>query len=217
MTTPYPFQEDVIDKVHAAIATGKRRLLIVAPTGSGKTVKASAIIKRAVQNRQGVLVLAHRREIIAQTSRKLHAHGVAHGIIQAGVRPRSHEDVQLASVQTLWVRAMRAECMDLPKADMLVIDECHHAPARTYRKIIDAYPEAVLIGLTATPCRGDGRGLGGIFETIVEAPQVAELIEGGYLVSSRVYAPVNPNLKGVRPSLAIITKANSLIEWTKPN
>ena len=55
--------------------------------------------------------------------------------------------------------------MKLPPADLLMIDECHHATATTWRKIIEAYPDAVLIGLTATPCRGDGRGLGGIFTT----------------------------------------------------
>lgn len=197
--TPFPFQDDVIAKVEAAVASGKRRLLIVAPTGSGKTVMGSAIIKRHIRDlRSGVLVLAHRREIINQTSKKLHNHGVAHSIIQAGVRPRPLEPVQIASVQTLWTRAMYTDRMDLPPAALLVVDECHHSPARSYRKIIDSYPDAILIGLTATPCRGDGRGLGGIFEEIVEAPQVAELIEGGYLVKSRVYAPSNPNLKGVR-------------------
>ena len=71
-------------------------------------------------------------------------------------------------------------------------------PATTYKKIIDAYPDAILLGLTATPCRGDGRGLGGIFERMIECPQVAELIAGGYLVKTRTYAPVNPDLKGVR-------------------
>jgi DNA repair protein RadD len=88
--------------------------------------------------------------------------------------------------------------MPLPPADLLVIDEGHHCPAATYRKIIEAYPDAVLLGLTATPCRGDGRGLGGIFQVIIECPQVAELIEQKYLVRTRVYAPVNPDLKGVR-------------------
>jgi superfamily II DNA or RNA helicase len=88
--------------------------------------------------------------------------------------------------------------MELPPADLLIIDECHHCPAQTYRKIIDAYPDAIVLGLTATPCRGDGRGLGGIFETIIECPQVASLIQQGYLVKTRVYAPVNPNLKGVK-------------------
>ena len=92
---------------------------------------------------------------------------------------------------------MRTNRMELPSADLLIIDEAHHCPANTYRKIIDAYPQAVLIGLTATPCRGDGRGLGGIFDVIVECPQVAELIEQKYLVRTRVFAPVDPDLKGV--------------------
>jgi len=92
---------------------------------------------------------------------------------------------------------MRTGRMELPPADLLIIDEAHHCPANTYRKIIDAYPQAILIGLTATPCRGDGRGLGGIFELIVECPQVAELIEQKYLVRTRVFAPVDPDLKGV--------------------
>jgi superfamily II DNA or RNA helicase len=145
-----------------------------------------------------VLVVAHRREIITQTSDKLHANGVRHGIIMAGVKSRPLNFVQVASIQTLWARAVRRASMELPKVELLVIDECHHCPAKTYRKIVDAYPNAILLGLTATPCRGDGRGLGGIFEVIIECPQVAELIEQGYLVKTRVYAPVIPDLKGVR-------------------
>jgi superfamily II DNA or RNA helicase len=88
--------------------------------------------------------------------------------------------------------------MKLPPADLIVVDECHHCPANSYQTIIDAYPDAIILGLTATPCRGDGRGLGGIFQTIIETPQVAELVEKGFLVKTRVYAPVIPDLKGVR-------------------
>jgi DNA repair protein RadD len=88
--------------------------------------------------------------------------------------------------------------MELPPADLLIIDEAHHCPAASYRAIVDGYPDATLLGLTATPCRGDGRGLGGIFETIIECPQVADLITQGYLVKTRVYAPTTPDLKGVR-------------------
>jgi DNA repair protein RadD len=195
---PYPFQETLVADFERAIASGKNRPIIVLPTGGGNTIVGSAIIKKYAANRRGVLVLAHRREIIKQTSGKLLKHGVPHGIIQAGITPRPLEDVQLASIQTLWTRAIHTGSMDLPRAELLVVDECHHAPARTYRKIIDAYPDAILLGLTATPCRGDGRGLGGIFDTIVEGPQVAELIEQGYLVKTRVYAPAEPDLKGVR-------------------
>jgi DNA repair protein RadD len=200
MTDLRPYQTEVIAGLDREHVTGKRRILMVAPTASGKTLIAAAIIKRAIEEFKDVLVLAHRREIIGQTSRKLFDQGIAHGIIQAGMEKllRPMERVQVASVQTLTARAVRSNRMELPKAKLLVIDEAHHTPASTYRKIIEAYPEATLLGLTATPCRGDGRGLGGIFETIVKTPQVAELIEGGFLVRTRVYAPVMPDLKGVR-------------------
>jgi superfamily II DNA or RNA helicase len=171
--------------------------LLVAPTGSGKTVKATEIIKGAVAGGAAVLFLAHRREIIAQTSAKLKKYGLRLGVIQSGIDPRPMERVQVASIQTLFVRSVKSNTMLAPLVDLLVIDEAHHAPAMTYQKIIDAYPNAKILGLTATPCRGDGRGLGGIFTKIVEAPQVAELIERGCLVKTKVYAPVDPNLKGI--------------------
>jgi len=169
----------------------------VSPTGSGKTVMGTEIVKAAVARRESVLFLAHRREIIAQTSQKLFKYGLRHGIIQAGFDPRPMELVQVASVATLFVRGVKSDAMRMPPADLIVIDEAHHAPANSYQKIVEAYPDAKILGLTATPCRGDGRGLGGIFTKIVEAPQVAQLIERGCLVKTRVYAPVDPNLRGV--------------------
>jgi superfamily II DNA or RNA helicase len=193
-----PYQTDVVAQIEQAIAAGEKRILVVAPTGSGKTVIASAIIEKFTKRYRPVVVLAHRKEIIDQTSKKLRGSAITHGIVKAGYSPRPMERVQVASVQTLWVRAMRSEAMTLPPADLLIVDECHHAAAHTWRKIIEAYPAAVLIGLTATPCRGDGRGLGGIFTTMIECPQVAPLIEQGYLVKTRVYAPVDPDLRGIK-------------------
>jgi DNA repair protein RadD len=197
-----PYQTRVLEEFNEAIECGSKRIIVVAPTGSGKTVVAAMIIKQATAAYKNVLVLAHRREIITHTSKKLHDNGIRHGIIQAGLGKflRPMEYVQVASIQTLHARAVRSDRMKLPPADLLIIDEAHHCPANTYRTIIDAYPDALLIGLTATPCRGDGRGLGGIFDSIVEAPQVADLIELGFLVKTRVYAPkeYQPDLKGVR-------------------
>jgi DNA repair protein RadD len=167
-----PYQTDVVAEYERTIEAGCKRIILVAPTASGKTVVGSEIIKRVVERHQSVLVLSHRREIITHTSRKFYDHGIRHGVVQAGLEKllRPMESVQVASVQTLWVRAVRSEAMALPPANLLIIDEAHHCPANTYSKIIASYPDAVLLGLTATPCRGDGRGLGGIFETLIECP-----------------------------------------------
>jgi DNA repair protein RadD len=192
-----PYQVDTIEKCRHQVSEGNRRIIAVAPTGAGKTIIGTRIIQGAVAKGKRALVLAHTREIIAQTSDKLAAEGVDHGIVQAGFQTRD-ASVQVATVQTLWARAMRSRLMELPAADLLIVDECHHSTAATWRKIIEAYPQAVLLGLTATPCRGDGRGLGGIFDALVECPQVADLIAEGWLVGTRVYAPSEPDLTGVR-------------------
>jgi DNA repair protein RadD len=199
MITLRPYQTDVAERVERALEAGERPI-IVAPTGSGKTVIFCELIRRAVAKHKTVLVLAHRREIIDQTSRKLSDHGVRHGIIQSGrdndLRPM--EPVQVAAIATLWVRAVRSKTMPLPPADLIIVDESHHAVAHTYSKLLAAYPSAAVLGVTATPCRGDGRGLGGIFTSLVEAPQVAELIVDGFLVRSLCYAPIEPDLRGVK-------------------
>ena len=179
-----PYQADIIQQCRQRLLSGFSKICLVAPTGAGKTIIAAEIIRDAVANGERVLVMGHTREIIKQISTKLFAHDIVHGVIQAGFMTRPDASVQVASIQTLWVRAMRANRMELPSADLLIIDEGHHCPANTYRKIIDAYPQAVLMGLTATPCRGDGRGLGGIFDLIIECPQVADLIAEKYLVKS---------------------------------
>ena len=103
--------------------------------------------------------------------------------------------MQVASIQTLWSRAVQRENMELPPAELLVIDEATTARQTPIARSSRLIPTRSCSGLTATPCRGDGRGLGGIFEVIIECPQVADLIEQGYLVKTRVYAPVMPDLQ----------------------
>jgi superfamily II DNA or RNA helicase len=93
---------------------------------------------------------------------------------------------------------VRSRTIELPEADIVIVDECHHCRAQTWQQIISAYPAAKIIGLTATPCRGDGRGLGNVFDVIIETANVADLIRDGYLVSTKVFAPTRPDLTGVR-------------------
>jgi superfamily II DNA or RNA helicase len=193
-----PYQADFVSRFEKAVHEGKRRILGVGPTGCGKTIIFAAIARAATGRHRRVLVLAHRRELIKQTSSKLYAVGVGHGIILSGWPTRSGERVQVASISTLHARAVRTSAMVLPPADLIIVDEAHHARARTYRRLIKAYPDAVTLGLTATPCRGDGRGLGNVFDVLIEGPSVAELIAAGYLVPTVVYAPTRPDLTGIR-------------------
>ena len=186
-----PYQREVIAQINAAL---ERRIMLVAPTGSGKTVIASDLIHCAIDRH--VLFLAHRRELIRQTRDHLAAFGVTAGIILAGESMDRMRGVQVASVQTLHSRCIRGS-QDLPPANIVFVDEAHHCPARSYRTIIERYPAAKIIGMTATPCRRDGHGLGGIFERMVECPQISDLIKLGYLVPTKVFAPSKPDLSGV--------------------
>jgi DNA repair protein RadD len=194
-----PYQQEVVDEYGRMVAAGTRRIIIVAPTGAGKTVIAAEIIKRAAAAHKEILFVAHRNELLTQARDKLKTFGIDPGIIKAGrdkdARPMAA--VQVAGIQTLHARAVRAKSMELPPADVLFVDEAHHVRARTYQAIVEGYPNAIIVGLTATPCRGDGRGLGNVFEAMIECPQIGELIELKHLVKLKIFAPPAPNLRGV--------------------
>lgn len=190
MTEFRAYQGTMVDQIEAA--TGS--VLCVMPTGSGKTVVAAAIIERAAKAGRRVLVVTHRREILAQTSLKV---PLDHGLIQAGLNVEPELPIQIASIQTLWARCMRTDKMPLPSAQVLIVDEAHHIAAPTWRGILENYPNAKLVGLTATPCRSDGRGLGNYFNRVIEGPQIPDLIALGHLVRTVYYAPAEPDLRGV--------------------
>lgn len=212
-----PYQADVIARAWQAIVAGHRRILLVAPTGAGKTVIAGALTQERVAAGARALFLAHRRELVTQASAKLYSVGVDHGIVQAGMPTRPLARVQVASISTLHARAVRSEAMPLPPADLVLVDEAHHARSRSWQAILDAYPEAVIIGLTATPCRGDGRGLGNLFDCIIECPGIAELTTMGHLVPARIYAPAEPDLKGIKTARGDYIEADLAKRMNRPD
>ncbi len=179
------YQQRAVGHVIEVIDRGP---ILVAPTASGKTVMATAMVEHL---RVPTLWLAHRKELIDQAAQRLEAHGLTTGIIMAGFAPMPLAQVQVASVQTLIRR-------DKPAAELIVIDECHHATADSYRSVLDAYPNARVAGLTATPFRLDGRGLGDLFGELVVAACADELCDTGVLHRPKVWASRSPDLRGVK-------------------
>lgn len=192
------YQTAAIDALRAHIRAGKRRLLVVLPTGGGKTVIAAAIVLNALARGRRVLFAAHRRELIYQCRAKLLAAGIAEsdiGIMMAN-DPLTNlaAPIQIASVDTLRNR-------DLPQADLLIIDEAHRSLSNTYLKLIEHYTSqgATLLGLTATPYRADGGGLGNVYEHLEVVATPRQLIAEGFIAEPRVFAPSDgPDLRGVR-------------------
>ena len=184
------YQRDCLDDLRDVYRSGKRAPILQLATGGGKTIIFVAEIKRRVSRGHRALVLVHRRELIWQACAKLDLAGVPQGIIAAGIAPTPRKAVQVASVQTL---SRRLGSIRDDEFDFVVIDECHHARADTWGRVLDALPYADLLGCTATPARLDGKGLGlrsgGFFDAIVSGPSIGELIEDGHLSPVRCFAP----------------------------
>jgi DNA repair protein RadD len=187
------YQIDDIERIRAEIRSDKKRVVYVLATGGGKTVISAEIIRSAVAKGSKVFFVAHRKELIDQTSNKLHDFGVRHGVMMANHPLRDPSaPVQVISIQT----GIRRE---LPyKPHLVFVDECHRIAAESYKDFLLDCGDPVVVGITATPVRGDLQGLGGkIFQSMVVGPQMSSLIQQGFLVKPRVFS-WKINLKGVR-------------------
>jgi superfamily II DNA or RNA helicase len=207
------YQEDFVGLIRGALRS-VRSVVGVLQTGGGKTVCFSKIASGVASRGKTVWILAHRKEIISQISMSISRFDVRHQVVandktvrrlisrqylergESFVVPVSN--VVVASVQTL---VNRIGSMPLP--DYMIVDECHHVtPGSSWGRVVAANPAAKIIGVTATPCRLDGKGLGlaagGYFEELVEGVSAAELIERGFLCRYRVYTPGNVDVSGLR-------------------
>jgi len=185
------YQAELKARVRAAFAKGYRRVCLVLPPGGGKTAIFCSIAEDVDKRRKRAIILVHRRHLIHQAQRHLSEMGVKHGIIAPGY-PMSNERIQIASVQTL-----KNRIADIERPDMIITDEAHHSTARTWDFVLNRW-HCWQLGVTATPCRLDGRGLHTHYDFLTQGPTVNELIGLGYLVRPTVYAPpIRADLSGL--------------------
>jgi len=187
-----PRQQKALTDLRQAYASGARAPILVAPTGFGKTATAAEVVRMTVARGKNVWFLAHLKEILDDTSARLRSAGIPHGHIRAGRHINYSAMVQVVGVATA-VRRQR-----LPKPNLIIIDECHLAVADSYKRVITATGNPLLMGLTGTAQRLDGRGLGEVFDRLVPTCSTAELIDEGLLAPVRVYAPPGIDLGGLR-------------------
>ncbi|WP_423207223.1 DEAD/DEAH box helicase [Paracoccus yeei] len=201
-----PRQKTFVERSVAALAS-RGNTLGVAPTGAGKTIMLSAVTGEMIADGAKACVLAHRDELTAQNRAKFQrvVPGVATSVIDATEKSWGGQ-VAFAMVPTL---ARASNLADMPRLDLLVVDEAHHAVADSYRRIIDrvreANPDARIFGVTATPNRGDRKGLREVFDNVADQVRLGELIASGHLVPPRTFVidvGVQDELRSVRKTMS---------------
>lgn len=187
------YQSALVAKVGAALRAGRRRIVLVLPPGGGKTVIAAFVAQRFAARADSVFFNCHRAELVQQTSLTFAACNLPHGFIAAGRAQTRTSLVNVCSIDTLKNRVAH-----LTPPRVVLWDECHHIGAAGWAAIMAAWPDAIHIGLTGTPWRSDGTGLGAYFEDMVLGPTPAELIATGSLSPYRIFAPPAPDMGGVK-------------------
>ncbi len=192
-----PYQQTFTADISAALRI-HRRVVGTMATGSGKGTVAAHMAATAAQRGHRVYVLAHRKELIEDLSGRMSSHGVRHGLIAMHRSMDLSQPVQVCSVDTLARRLHK-----VPAPTLIIQDEAHHLiEGNKWGKVIAAWPNAYLVGLTATPQRLSGEGLGeghgGYFRHLVLGPTAQWLTDQGFLARARVLAPPGVDLSGIR-------------------
>jgi superfamily II DNA or RNA helicase len=195
MVTLREDQQDIIARVRAKFAEGKRSVLMQMATGAGKTYTAAFVMKEAAKKGNRTLFLCNRRELIDQTVAAFDNIGVKADVIAAGFKPDYNNFIQVGSIDT--IRARLDDVMFFP--DLVIWDECRAIASPSWAMIREHYAPAYHLGLDATPKRLDRKALRPYFEDMVCGLTIGELIERGALVPPKVYAPaVRPDMSGVK-------------------
>ena len=185
------YQIAICERVNEAFEA-HRSVMMQMPTGTGKTVVLASLVKGVLHGDAdgSVLIVAHRMELIEQTGAFLERFGITYGVIAGGKRPKAWMPVMVASVQTLSAQLGGLEAALSPS--LIVIDEAHHALAKSYQMLWRAWPKAKFLGLTATPYRLSGEGFTDLFEVLVESWSIKQFIADGWL-SPYDYYSIRPD------------------------
>lgn len=194
MTKLRDYQVRAVNMLYKKLREGKKKLLWVMPTGAGKSTVTAFVAKQIYDSNKRLMFIVHSEELVKQFANRLkNQFGLYSGIVMAGHEPNYNMRIQSVSLMT----AIRRK--NLPEADAIFIDEAHRSKAKSYEKLIEKYPNAKIIGLTATPFRMDGKPLGDIYEDIVHPVRIQELIKKGFLVPSKPFVPSESvDMKGVK-------------------
>lgn len=188
-----PYQTEILNTAREDMKKGIKNILIQSPTGSGKTLLTAHMLKTASGKGVSSIFIVHRRELVKQSTRSFSNVGVEHGIIAAGFKPNPSPLVQIASVGSL---PRRLHLIGAPK--LVIWDECHHTASKTWAALHAQFPDAFHIGLSATPQRLDGKGLGKWFSKIIHGPSVRWLIENEFLAKYKLFAPPGISTEGIK-------------------
>ena len=194
-----PYQQQARDAIHAEWENGHTRTLLVLPTGTGKTIVFASVAADQVRAGDRVLILAHRGELLEQAADKLQR---STGLVSAVEKAESTclnswFRVVVGSVQTLQ-RTARLERFPRDYFGAIIIDEAHHAITDGYRRILDYFESAKVLGVTATPDRGDMRNLGEVFDSLAFEYKLTDAIKEGYLCKIMAQTiPLQLDISGV--------------------
>ena len=192
----WDFQQKAKSDLYRLFKSNILKVVLVAPTGSGKTVMSSSIITDAVARNRKVLFVVHRDELAKQAAQTLAEFGIMTGFIIANIKPTPLAKVQITSVQTMG----RRDPLEIAEGfDLIVFDEAHITAWSTAGKLLLGKENTFILGLTATPWRlSKYQEMGDLFDGIVHAPMPSELIEKGFLAKPKYYSLSKPDLTGVR-------------------
>lgn len=205
------YQSKGIAEIKSKFAQGFKKICLVMPCGAGKTRMMEHMASEAEKRNKHTIFLVHRRELISQAAETFREDKIDFGIIAPGY-PMLYRAIQIASVQTI---SRRLNKIIVP--ELVIPDECHHSVARTWKTCFDYWPDAYLVGLTATPARLGGQGLGDVFDNLVIGPTARDLIQQGHLCGYKYYAPPQvADFEGVKIKMGDFDSEEIEIRVNKP-